>query len=76
MTPDRRQLLIGGAAAATVGAAGVARAQDPAALGISVVSYQSGAFPINGLMFSPVGDARRGPMAGSAVALLHGGGGA
>lgn len=76
MTPDRRQLLIGGLAATTVGSAGAVKAQDPAALGISVVSYQSGAFPINGLLFSPVGDARRGPMAGSAVALLHGGGGA
>jgi len=76
MTPDRRQLLIGGLLATTVGGARSVAGQDPAALGISLVSYPSGAFPINGLMFSPVGEARRGPMAGAAVALLHGGGGA
>lgn len=76
MTPDRRQLLIGGLAATTGVWPRLASAQDPAALGISLVSYPSGSFPINGLLFSPVGEARRGPMAGAAVALLHGGGGA
>lgn len=76
MTPDRRQLLIGGLAATTAISPLGARAQDPAALGISLVSYPSGTFPINGLLFSPVGEARQGRMAGAAVALLHGGGGA
>jgi dienelactone hydrolase len=76
MTPDRRQLLIGGLAATTGSWPQRVRAQDPAALGISLVSYPSGSFPINGLLFSPVGEARGGPMAGAGVALLHGGGGA
>jgi len=76
MSPDRRQLLIGGLAATTGIWPRLASAQDPAALGISLVTYPSGSFPINGLLFSPVGEARRGPMAGAAVALLHGGGGA
>lgn len=76
MGPDRRQLLIGSLAATTGGWARSAKAQDPAALGISLVSYPSGPFPINGLLFSPVGEARRGPLTGAAVALLHGGGGA
>lgn len=76
MTPDRRQLVLGGLAATTGVWPRPAGAQDPAALGISLVSYPSGPFPINGLLFSPVGEARRGPMAGAAVALLHGGGGA
>ena len=76
MAPDRRQLLIGGVGAAAAGWSRSAKAQDPAALGISLVTYPSGSFPINGLLFSPAGDARRGPMAGAAVALLHGGGGA
>ena len=76
MNAGRRQLLIGGLAAATTAWPRSARGQDPAALGISLISYPSGTFPINGLLFSPVGEARRGPMAGAAVALLHGGGGA
>lgn len=76
MNLDRRQLVIGGLAAATTVWPGSVAGQDPAALGISLVNYPSGSFPINGLLFSPVGEAQRGPMAGAAVALLHGGGGA
>ena len=51
-----------------------ARAQAPE--GVEVVRYTSQDRPIAGLMFSPVGAAAQGPMAGAAAVLLHGSGGA